>query len=198
MKFPILLLALTAAPSLAVTTVVDLTALSPNQATFNLTDTGQTFTTGSLGADTSLLTVGLEGPQTWNANEEGDTLTIEIWSDTDGNHATWDPGSLLGTSTNSLQLTIDTVSLFNFTGVTLADNTVYTLRVLSDDASGDSGSRFGLAGGGDLYPDGTLFNGGSIPFGNGFDASIVVTTVPEPSIALLGGLGLLGLLRRRR
>ena len=30
------------------------------------------------------------------------------------------------------------------------------------------------------------------------DASIVVTTVPEPSIALLGGLGLLGLLRRRR
>ena len=39
-----------------------------------------------------------------------------------------------------------------------------------------------------------LFIGG----GNGLSFDNIVVTVPEPSAALLGGLGVLGLLRRRR
>jgi hypothetical protein len=136
----------------------------------------------------------LEGPQT---GAQSDNLSIEVWNDTDGDHATWDPGTLLGTSTNNEQLANNAVSFFNFSGVTLADNTVYTLRVVSDDANQDGSVRFGLVGSfgaGDNYADGTLFQGGQTVFGDNFDASFSVTTVPSGgSTALMMGAGLLGL-----
>ncbi|BCU75295.1 PEP-CTERM sorting domain-containing protein [Luteolibacter sp. LG18] len=189
----------------AATVVVDSTGLTPvNQANFGVGTAGNlstgaafTFTTGSLGTDTILSTIGLEGRQT-GTGSSGSTLTLEIWSDTDNNSATLG-GVLLGTSTNSTALGLNATSLFTFNGVTLSDNTVYTVHVLGTGTPG-----FGLVGSTstDLVPNSRLYNNGSFVFGgtapNGIDASFSVTTVPEPTTALLGGLGLLALLRRRR
>lgn len=104
---------------------------------------------------------------------------------------------LIGTSTNSTGLTLNTVSDFFFNGIRLQDNTVYTVHVVG------TSPGFGLVGTAatDLVANSTLFQNGAFVFGgsatNGIDASFRVVTVPEPTVAILGGLGLLGLLRRR-
>jgi hypothetical protein len=147
--------------------------------------------------DTVLASVGLEGPQTGALTA---SLIIDILTDIDGNQGTWDPGVLLGTSTNSAPVAINTVSLFNFSGVTLADNTVYTLRFRRTDNG--TPVRFGLVGSGNLYSGGTLFQGGTPPFNNGYDASFSVTTtrrVPSGgSTALMMSAGFFALLGVKR
>lgn len=185
-------------------TIIDTTGLTPvNQANFgtgtasNLnTGVAFTFTTGVLGTENILASIGIEGPQT-GANSS--TLTIELWSDTDNDSATLG-GSLLATSTTTgVTLSNNTVSVFNFSPFTLSDNTVYTAHIVSSGAT-----RIGLVGmtSTDILPNSRNFNNGALVFGgtapNGIDASFNVVTVPEPSAALLGGLGLLALLRRRR
>jgi hypothetical protein len=47
-----------------------------------------------------------------------------------------------------------------------------------------------------LFQNGAFVFGGTAP--NGIDASFRVVTVPEPASALLGSIGVLALLRRRR
>lgn len=108
-------------------------------------------------------------------------------------------GTLIATSINSSLLSLgDVVTPFSFAGVTLADNTVYSVHVLG------TSPGFGLVGTTttDILANSRLFQNGAFVFGgtgtNGIDASFNVVTVPEPSAALLGGLGMLALLRRRR
>lgn len=199
------MLALAGAPAFAATTIINSTTLTPeNQANFatgtasNLT-TGAafTFTTGSLGAENLLSTIGLEGRNT-GSGSNGATITLELWSDTDNNAQTLG-GTLIATSINSSLLSLgDVVTPFSFAGVTLADNTVYSVHVLG------TSPGFGLVGTTttDILANSRLFQNGAFVFGgtgtNGIDASFNVVTVPEPSAALLGGLGMLALLRRRR
>ncbi len=203
MKYPALLALAFSAAAAPAATILDSTGLTPvNQANFatgtagNLaTGAAWTFTTGALGAETSLAGIGLEGRQT---GQGASVLTLEIWSDTDNLSGTLG-GTLLGTSTNSSALTANAVTVFDFSGVTLAENTVYSIHVVGTTPG------FGLVGttGTDLVPDSRLYQNGSFVFGgtapNGIDVSFNVTTaVPEPAAALLGAAGLLGLLRRRR
>lgn len=184
-------------------TILDSTATTPvNQANFTTGTAGSlatgpawTFTTGSLGLETSLVSIGLEGRQ---ATQNTSVLTLEIWSDTDNLSGTLG-GTLLGTSTTSTALTVNLVSLFNFSGITLADNTVYAVHVVGTTPG------FGLVGttATDVVPNARLFQGGSFIFGgtapNGIDASFnVTTTVPEPAAVMLGSIGMLALIRRRR
>lgn len=191
-------------------TIIDSTVLTPeNQANFaagtagNLaTGAAWTFTTGALGAENVLAAIGLEGRNT-GSGSNGSTLTLELWSNPANDSGTLDLANavLIATSTNSSLLSLgDTVTDFAFSGVTLADNTVYAVHVVGTGSPG-----FGLVGttttdllaGSRLFQNGSFVFGGSAP--NGIDASFrVVTAVPEPASALLGGFGLLALLRRRR
>jgi MYXO-CTERM domain-containing protein len=179
-----------------------------DRGSFSLTNTGQTFTTGSLGSETTLATIQLQQPRDYTGSSSGDNITVELWTDTDGNHTTWDPGTKLGSFTSSSATFNSSLVISDFSfagsGITLSDTTVYAIRYLSDDASGDGLLRFAVTkdsaspGTSGTYKEGTLFSGSTIPFSNGWDSGFSVTTVPEPSAALLGGFGLLALLRRRK
>lgn len=205
MKSSLILLALATASGHAAT-IIDSTGLTPvNQANFatgtanNLaTGAAWTFTTGMLGAETTLASIGLEGRQTGQGTS---VLTLELWSNPANSSATLDIANavLLSTSTNSTALTANTVSDYLFSGVTLANNTTYSVHVVGTTPG------FGLVGTTttDLVPDSRNFQNGAFVFGgtapNGLDASFrVVTAVPEPASALLGSFGILALLRRRR
>lgn len=180
----------------AATTIFDTTATTPvNQANFNLSNTGFSFTTGTLGLDAFLNTVLLEGPQ---SGAIADTYSITIYADADNNASTFGLGSALGTSLNSAALGINATSVFTFApeSITLADNTVYFAMI--NRVTGSTGSiRVGLVQT-NAYSGGQFFNGGTAYNPTGFDISGGVTTIPEPSIALISGLGMLALLRRRR
>ncbi len=208
----ILVLAVTSFSANAATTVIDTTKNTysiSDRGNFSLADTGQTFTTGSLGSETTLTTIQLQQPQDFPTTSSGDNITLELWTDTDSNQATWDPGTKLGGFTTAAITfnSVGTVGDFSFagSGITLSDNTVYAIRYFSDNASGDTQMRLAVTkdsaapGAGGTYKDGTFFSGGTTPFSNGWDSGFSVqTSIPEPSAVLLGGLGLLGLLRRRR
>jgi hypothetical protein len=206
MKAPLIFLALATAGSHAATVVIiDSTGLTPvNQANLatgtasNLaTGAAWTFTTGVLGTDNLLSSIGLEGRQ---SGQGAQVLTLELWSNPANNSGTLDIANavLLATSTNSSALTVNTVSDYLFSGVTLANNTVYSVHVVGTTPG------FGLVGTTttDLVPNSRLFQNGAFVFGgtapNGIDSSFRVVTVPEPASALLGSIGVLALLCRRR
>ena len=206
MKYTLAALAATTLAASAVTTIIDSTGLTPvNQANFSTataanglgTGAAWTFTTGVLGVDNKLQSIGLEGRQ---SGQNANVYTLELWSNPANNSATLDIANAvkLATSTNSTALSINTVGVFTFSPLTLTDNQVYTVRVLGTTPG------FGLVGvtSTNLVPNSRMFSNGALVFGgtapNGIDASFNVVTVPEPSAALLGGLGMLALLRRRR
>lgn len=187
--------------------VVDTTGYSSiDRANFQLANTGQTFTTGDLGAETFLSTIVLLEARDYPGTvpSTGDAITLELWTDTDQNHATWDPGALLGTSLNSVVFENPLQeNAFSFSGVALANETVYTVLISSDDASGDNFIRFAVSRNANeasgTYKEGTLFNDGVAPFSDTWDTAFAVqTAIPEPATTLLlfVGAAVLGVRRR--
>lgn len=172
-----------------------------NQANLNA-DAGQTFTTTVLGAENALATIEIEGSQT---NPGGTSplgpFTLELWTDADGDHATWGTGSLIASS-DSQTFTAGgaTISTFTFASQPiLADSTPYAF-VFTDGSGTRVDARMGLTNA-SAITDGTLFGGGTQQFGNAFDMAMRITTVapiPEPSTSLLALVAGFGLLRRRR
>ena len=177
----------------------------------------QSFSTGTLGADKILssISVGTVG------NVTASTLNAYLYATNTGsspNANYWNVGaSPVATATVNLSaLTGPTTVTFDFSSanLTLSDNTTYAFYL-----NPDSGSSFVWAGtnSSSAYTGGeamTVFAanlGGAQGFwtGDGSQAGnpsldiagdrvFSVTAIPEPSTALLGGLGLLALLRRRR
>ncbi len=171
-----------------------------DQADFKV-NSGQTFTTGLLGTDTLLSSIDLVGPNTSTAVSRG-PFTVKIWTDLDGDATTWDPGLEVAASDNTVTIPIANASVTaNFSSGILADNTVY-LMSFSAGGSDHVAFRMGLSapgGTGPLGSTGKLFdNMGNPGFGDNRELAFTVNSVPEPATVLLGSLGLLALLRRRR
>jgi hypothetical protein len=180
----------------AATIVID-TLPANNQA--NLTaPAAQTFTTGLLDGNTTLASIEIEGPQ---GTAAGMVLTyaLALFEDTDQDHATWDPGALLGTSqVDSVVVGGATLTSFNFSGVSLADNTVYGFAYVDGSGTLLGGVRMGLTNA-NAIATGTLFSAGNQVFGNNFDTAMRITTVPEPASLLLAGMAMaLAIVVRRR
>jgi len=122
-------------------------------------------------------------------------------------------GTPVAVSSNSIDVnsaTSLTDLTWTFSGATLSTTTTY-FAVFSTNGASDStgtdgvGARIAAAnfGGGfvSTYSGGTAFNATNpTPAGVTFDSRFAVTftTVPEPSAALLGSLGVLAIFRRRR
>lgn len=162
-------------------------------------DAGQTFTTTLLGAENALSTIEIEGPQT-AAGPLG-PFSLELWTDADGDHATWGTATLLATSdSQSLVAGTATVSTFTFASQpVLTDSTPYAF-VFTDGSGTRVAARIGLTNA-TAITDGTVFGGGVQQFGNAFDSAMRITTVvpvPEPSAMLMAALSGVLLLRRNR
>lgn len=124
-------------------------------------------------------------------------------------------GTYLGSSTNSIDVNSATglsTLTWNFNNIALSSGTQHAFVFSTDNVAGgflsnaggqgarlqvarDSGGTFGNS-----YTAGTADNDSTNASPSAFDTRFQVTldTVPEPSAALLGGLGVLALLRRRR
>ena len=161
--------------SIGIAGAVDVIDTTPanNQAGMSQ-DAGQSFTTPVLGVANQLSTITIRGPQ---SGAGATVYTLNVWADSDGNFATFDPGALVATSTNSIA--IDTNNgdhVYTFSGEVLSDNTVYIFSF--NDGSNHAGFRAGLTNAaGVAISDGALFSGGSQPFGGAFDVSFVLATV---------------------
>jgi len=205
MKTPLLITSLILSTSLANAATVVTVARGGNgdQANF-AANSGQTFTTSVLGTDTFLSTIDLVGPNTTAVAEPLGPFTVKLWTDIDGNAETWDPGAQVAASSNLVTILGGNQAFTaNFSGETLADNTVYLLSFTSG-TTDHAAFRMGLSapgGNGPLGSTGKLINNTGTPtFGDNRELAFTVTTtaVPEPSSTALLGLGGLALLLRRR
>lgn len=166
----------------------------------------QTFTTGTLGAETQLSEVGIYAASAILGADPTGPFTIEIWTDADGDAETQGLGTFVAASTNSITLEpIDAELTALFDSGILSDNTVYSLIAIDSVSGTPVLARVGLNGpstGGFLGSTGSLFDGANQPFGNQYELAFNVTTVspiPEPTSSLLVALGALcaGMRRRR-
>ena len=97
-----------------------------------------------------------------------------------------------GQSTVNLGLMLDN-SVVSFVQPAYYANQAFTLLTTQyTTVAGDIGKTVGMRFGGD---GGWQASGGSYTY---FDNASLTTSIPEPSAALIGGLGMLALLRRRR
>ena len=126
----------------------------------------------------------LSQQSTYTVASAGETLAAFVWAKTDGNLGT-------GTAWFNLTLTLDNGSVAvaqpNYSGG--QDWTELTASYVTTAA--DIGKTVGISFGTDGGP------GGGNP-GYVYMDDARLTTIPEPSAALLGGVGVLALWRRRR
>lgn len=171
----------------------------------------QSFSTGTLGTDNKLSTisVGTVGDTT------ASTLTAVLYKNTtvDGNYLGAESSPVASATVNVSAATGPTTITFDFSSsnVTLSDNSVYAFYLKPDSGqqsftwAGSSSSSSYAGGEAMVVWEANLPNPG-FWHGDGIGATgditgdrvFTVTAVPEPSAALIGGLGLLALLRRRR
>lgn len=146
------------------------------------------------------------------------SMMIYALSDTVSPFDAGDPGSALtfvGRSTTTYNFgaagtTADAVFSFNNLALTAGQNYFIAFTDSASDVIPADGSvatyfrdaRLSASNvAGDVYSSGGLWtiSGDNMTTASaGFDTAFVASFVPEPSVALLGGLGVLGLLRRRR
>jgi hypothetical protein len=198
------LLAFTATLSLASATqaaiIIDTTPAN-NRANMS-TQAGQTFTTGTLGTDNLLDSITIITASLVGAGDPIGPFTLKLFTDTDGNFATWDPGTEVAASTNSASLPAGNQSVtFNFALDTLSDSTVYVMS-FNNGTSDHAAFRAGITNAaGVVLTDGALFSSGTQPFAGTYDLSFQVNAVPEPATASLALLPLVtaaAFLRRRQ
>ena len=165
--------------------VITTTLPANNQA--NLTaDAGQTFTTGSLYNERILDTIEIANPATGSGSLLGPFI-LELWTDTDGNYATWDPNTLVASSINTGTFTAgsSTPLSFQFPATRLSDGAVYAFTYTDPSNPGTRlSARVGLTNASTI-PNGTVFSAGNEVFGGAFDTAFRVNaysvSVPEPS-----------------
>jgi hypothetical protein len=173
--------------------------------------TGQSFTPGvgiSPDPGVSTTTIELTGVSFWSnggsAAGSGDTNTIYLLI-YDANPA--GTANLIGASTNFIDhnpnLAAGTELAWTFNNLTLNYNTTYFAMVASNTTGSLGINDVGIgfqSQNTNPYAGGTAFIDNFVAAA-GADLKFTATfanAVPEPSTALLGGLGLLALLRRRR
>ncbi len=196
------LLAVTATLSLASATqaaiIIDTTPAN-NQANL-AAPAGQTFTTATLGTNNLLDSITIITASLVGAGDPIGPFTLKLFTDTDGNFATWDPGTEVAASTNSASLPAGNQSVtFNFALDTLSDSTVYVMS-FSSGGSDNVAFRAGLTNA-NTISNGALFSSGTQPFAGTYDLSFQVNAVPEPATASLALLPLVtaaAFLRRRQ
>jgi hypothetical protein len=196
------LLAVTATLSLASATqaaiIIDTTPAN-NQANL-AAPAGQTFTTATLGTNNLLDSITIITASTVGGGDPIGPFTLKLFTDTDGNFTTWDPGTEVAASTNSASLPAGNQSVtFNFALETLSDSTVYAMS-FSSGGSDNVAFRAGLTNA-NTISNGALFSSGTQPFAGTYDLSFQVNAVPEPATASLALLPLVtaaAFLRRRQ
>ncbi len=165
-----------------------------NGASANLGDTGW-----SISGDPFAATVALTGVTLYRRAGTGGTDAASYLNVYAG-------GTFVGSSTNSINLGTGITAegaaaafLFNNLPISTATTYQYRLQQTATDGGTANSARLQVVQPANLA-NGFMLNSGYTGADTGFDPkySISVGVVPEPSAALLGGLGLLGLLRRRR
>lgn len=202
MKLRYTIAALAATTMLGNAAVIFDTLAGTDQANFTAggtvaTGAGQTFIANGLGADVYLSTIEVGNR---NAGAAGTGLYLAVYEDS-GNGADWNPGALVGVSTNTQDMTVNGgTATWTFSNETLTEGSRYLFTFTSDAAGTTTvaaSTRVDLGSG---NSDQSAFASGGAAFGGAHTmaAQIVTSNVPEPSSAALLGLGGLALIMRRR
>ena len=176
MKAKLIVLASALTGSASALTVVNTTP-GNNQANL-VSQAGQTFTTPVLGGENKLDKITVLTGSTISGTDPTGPFTLKVFTDTDGNFATWDPGVEVAASVNSATLTPAgrVAVVFTFSGQALADNTVYALS-FNNGTVNHAGFRASLTNAaGVAISNGALFSAGAQPFSGAFDLSFIVAT----------------------
>lgn len=159
----------------------------------------QTFVLGAgLNVDSIQLSIALAGGT--------GGLNVSLFEVADPSAATWLPGTLIKSFSIGVAETLPASSAR--IGLNLTDGDIFTLPAGNygiEVSNGDDATVIGNLrhsnSGTDTYTDGRFYIESGNPSNSShrdFGVAISGTAVPEPSSALLGALGLLGLFRRRR
>ena len=162
---------------------MDNDSADPSTATAAVTNQVNTFTVGNVSGDPlNGIDLQINEQQDFNlSGTTGDTVG-EFNATLDTDYDVFAPGTVDGVTTGSLSGVV--ADSFGYITTTLNES----IEFLVNPTFGTSATFSGTQG----------FFEGNTPNGT-YDVEVVYDyTIPEPSIAMLGGLGLLGLFRRRR
>lgn len=147
---------------------------------------------GSVNGDGIGVTINLTGMSAWLASEGATGYTIQAYFSTDTDSATFRPISVRdgNTVTSSILETITP---------TVQGNGLWDGTIVDVGGNGSGGTRGNAVFSTAFTQDAITLTVESVSGSSrGTLAGFVITAIPEPAAALLGTLGLLGILRRRR